>query len=191
MENKPLSVQTQLSQVNGQQGRCVPKTAPATDGHYSSPDSCSAGGRIQGFCVPPTAGPCEQLNRLFLPTQSALFREGSFISGPYCHCLIRLRFKGARCEMTQIAPSLRSWPVCTSNPCKQSPCQTQPLSAPLHEPGLQSKGSGCSAIPSHFIPRSPTWVQHSGNAAEGMWSCSHIPPVSHVSPGDRALSGCG
>lgn len=127
VENKTLSAQTQLSQVNGQQGRSVPKAAPAIDGHDSSPDSCPTAGSIRRFHVPPTAGPRGQLNGLFLPTQSALFRGGSFIPGPYCHCLIRPRFKGARCEMTQIAASpggrRAPRPVCDRHPLQTEPPQ--------------------------------------------------------------------
>lgn len=136
------------------------------------------------------------------------FQGRLFHISPYCHCLIRLRFKGARCEMTQIAPSLGSWRTPRSV-CDRQPLQTESLlntttesSSPLpllglHRPGLGPRGSVYSAIPQVSPSLYPSGVLAGRStvvgkqeAAKGMRSCSHIPRVSHVSPVDRALSGC-
>lgn len=137
------------------------------------------------------------------------FQGRLFHISPYCHCLIRPRFKGARCEMTQIAPSLGSWQTPRSV-CDRQPLQTESLlntttesSSPLpllglHGPGLGPRGSLYSAIPQvspslypSEVPAGRSTVVGKQAAAEATRSCSHIPRVSHVSPVDGALSGCG
>lgn len=110
---------------------------------------------------PLTAGKCTQLTGYF-STNDRPFSEkeaGCFISGsPYCHHLIRLRFKEARCEMTQIASSLGSCQalrsVCDWQPLQNEPCYASSwvhlpplLALSPCRPGLASRCSTRSAIP--------------------------------------------
>lgn len=147
--------------------------------------------------MPPTAAPCEQLNGLFLPTQSALFREGSFISGPYCHGLIRPRFKGARCEMTQIAgPSGAPRALCDRHPLQtEPPPGTAPilLSPPSAGPPRAWPASGAlfTLDPTGLSPevpggRSPRW-EGAAPAERGAARTSRPSPMSAPR---RAVSGC-